>query len=288
MDANMVHVISSLPPVMLNRITVSEITGTISIACWIVVFVPQIYKIFKRKSANGLSVEFLVLWLIGDVFNIAGAMLQGLLFTVILLAAYYTLADVVLLVQCFWYSKRRNPPSILSRRNSEILFEELEPLIPSDFRERKRKRSEFYSNTFCVLVVIFSGFLSWYASYCSHYGKMRAGPHEAPPMEINGMAQVFGYLSAILYLSSRVPQILLNYRRKSCQGVSFLFFVFACLGNTLFILSVLIVSLDYNYLKINFSWLLGSAGTLLLDVTIFLQFFIYSNSEHSDRVKNTV
>ena len=56
---------------------------SISIACWIVVFSPQIIENFRRQSADGLSLLFLVVWLAGDVFNILGAILQGVLPTMV-------------------------------------------------------------------------------------------------------------------------------------------------------------------------------------------------------------
>ena len=52
------------------------------------------YENFKRKSLEGLSLTFIVLWLAGDVFNVLGAVLQGVLPTMIILAVYYTLADI--------------------------------------------------------------------------------------------------------------------------------------------------------------------------------------------------
>ncbi|OAL68662.1 PQ loop repeat protein [Trichophyton rubrum] len=81
----------------------SGICGSISIACWVVVFSPQIIENFRRSSADGLSLEFLIVWLAGDVFNIIGAVMQGVLPTMIILAVYYTIADIVLLGQCFYY-----------------------------------------------------------------------------------------------------------------------------------------------------------------------------------------
>ena len=49
-----------LEPIELNRRTVSEIAGSISIACWVVVFAPQIYENFRRKSSDGLSLMFII------------------------------------------------------------------------------------------------------------------------------------------------------------------------------------------------------------------------------------
>ena len=63
----------------------SKLTGnrSISIACWVVVFSPQIVENFRRGSADGLSLQFIIVWLAGDVFNILGAVLQGVLPTMV-------------------------------------------------------------------------------------------------------------------------------------------------------------------------------------------------------------
>ncbi|KAK0736903.1 PQ loop repeat-domain-containing protein, partial [Apiosordaria backusii] len=104
--------------------------------------------------------------------------------------------------------------------------------------------------------------------------------------------QVFGWLCAVLYLGSRLPQLLLNWRRKSTEGVSILFFLFACLGNLTYVLSILAYDpvctaengeckdgeaarIYWQYILVNLSWLAGSAGTLFLDMSIFVQFFLY-------------
>lgn len=94
----------------------------------------------------------------------------------------------------------------------------------------------------------------------------------------------------MLYLASRVPQILLNYRRKSCEGVSILFFMFAGMGNLTYVMSILayVPQGDWDpakyrmHLAVNASWLLGSVGTLILDAMIFAQFFMYQNPEDEE------
>ncbi|KAG5987094.1 hypothetical protein E4U54_005142 [Claviceps lovelessii] len=62
---------------------VSGICGSISIACWVIVFTPQLIANWKSGSADALSIQFVIVWLIGDVFNIAGAALQGVLPTMV-------------------------------------------------------------------------------------------------------------------------------------------------------------------------------------------------------------
>ncbi|GAV52269.1 hypothetical protein ZYGR_0AG02600 [Zygosaccharomyces rouxii] len=287
-----------LVPIEWNSENISGIAGSISIACWVIVFVPQIYENFHRKSAEGLSLMFVVLWLAGDVFNLVGAMLQHLLPTMIILAAYYTLADIILLIQCLWYGTEEkvdpvhlSPANPMSESVLQDVFHESEPLLHAEVRQHSNELNEeyqtlstnaellseheskrYFKDILIVAAVVIGGFLSWYISYCnnSHNSK----PSE-PDLTMNWLAQLFGYLSAVLYLGSRIPQILLNFQRKSCEGISFLFFLFACLGNGAFILSVMVISLDSKYLLVNASWLIGSLGTLFMDFVIFIQFFAY-------------
>ena len=67
----------------LDITALSQIAGCISIACWVVVFSPQIIENFRRSSAEGLSIVFVVIWLVGDVFNILGGVMQGILPTMV-------------------------------------------------------------------------------------------------------------------------------------------------------------------------------------------------------------
>lgn len=70
---------------------ISGICGSVSIACWVVVFSPQIIQNFQNRSADALSVQFVIIWLLGDVFNILGAVLQGVLPTMVRLPSHYLL-----------------------------------------------------------------------------------------------------------------------------------------------------------------------------------------------------
>ena len=75
-----------------------------------------------------------------------------------------------------------------------------------------------------------------------------------------------------------------------------LFFLFACIGNLTYVLSIFAYEVHCSgkhgkcargeaagiygrYILVNASWLAGSMGTLLLDMVIFAQFFLYSEGE---------
>jgi hypothetical protein len=67
-------------------------TGYMSLACWIVVYSPQIWENYQLKSGEGLSVTFIVLWLLGDITNAVGGAMAKLLPTVVILALYVSRA----------------------------------------------------------------------------------------------------------------------------------------------------------------------------------------------------
>ncbi|KAL4915601.1 PQ loop repeat-domain-containing protein [Aspergillus aurantiobrunneus] len=360
----------------INLEALSGICGSISIACWVVVFSPQIIENFRRGSADGLSLLFLVVWLAGDVFNILGSVLQGVLPTMIILAVYYTLADIVLLGQCFYYrgftlrddvssssgaeepDEIETPSPVISRKPTEhtsllsshethrthhsgagtshsrahehgvasapllspshrrhsassflhptVDGTHLSPVTPFIEPSKPSRKAKTIStlqsilfNLSAIALVCAAGISGWYVSLSSPVKhKKHASPHtpdDTNALFFDPLGQVFGYLCAVLYLGSRLPQILLNYKRKSTDGVSLLFFLFACLGNLTYVLSILAYSpvcervrhcetgelrrLYGRYILVNLSWLIGSFGTLFLDMCIFIQFFLYQDSD---------
>jgi solute carrier family 66 (lysosomal lysine-arginine transporter), member 1 len=364
-----------------------------------------------------LSLTFLLIWLLGDVFNILGAVLQGVLPTMIVLAVYYTLADIVLLLQCFYYrgftlsdaptktengtaaqptleddhvadeespllSRSSSPPARPysassasaahgsasnahhTRRHSSLArtlssssgvdgthLSPATPLLSDSEAEAPAARymkpisalQSMLFNTTALVLVCAAGAFGWWLSVGSRHGHGREGRGDFEPalgggvlrmlgagrdgneyardheeLEFDTLGQVFGYLCAVFYLGSRLPQLLLNYRRQSTEGVSILFFLFACVGNLTYVMSILAYDpICYHrrrgygedllfagdlqqrqtgqgrhhrwgscegdewwpkyswYMLVNLSWLIGSAGTLLLDFAIFVQFWMY-------------
>ncbi|KAK6071585.1 hypothetical protein SCUP515_07782 [Seiridium cupressi] len=308
--------------------------SSISIAAWIVVFSPQILENFRRSSADGLSLQFIIVWLLGDVFNILGAVFQGVLPTMLILAIYYTIADVVLLGQCFYYKgftwkdevvpppKKKKSPTVVAtgephertgllngsnplaqereRRDSNQSWSRLSPAVPMLSEQPatppppSTTLQVAFRNAVAVLMVCVAGVAGWYLSR-RYSGNRSSQPADDNLPQFDVLGQVFGWLCAVLYLGSRLPQILLNWRRKSVEGVSMLFFLFACLGNLTYVLSIFAYEptctkpnhcregeagrIYGRYILVNLSWLAGSFGTLLLDLGIFAQFFIYSTEE---------
>lgn len=314
------------------------ICSSISIACWIVVFTPQILENFRRKSADGLSLIFVVVWLSGDIFNVIGGILQHVQPTMIILAAYYVIADTILLAQCLHYRGYTFLPGPLKNQDdytvedheseeSPLLWREVVPrpeihgrrassssvstyaalsncatnsLTPKSSRSKIRS---VLSKLGAIILVFFAGIIGWDISY--HYSAyiFTHSPSDIPsirpsPTHLVLWGQIFGYICAALYLGARIPQIVHNYRRKSTEGLSPLFFIFACLGNLTYVLSIFTHTPscasvegseitgcsagEWNkkyagYILVNTSWIIGSAGTFMLDLVIFGQFCRYQH-----------
>lgn len=95
--------------VQLTRQAVSDASGTASLVVWIFAQSPQIYKNFRAKSVEGLSLVFLLQWTLGDLTNLVGAFLTHQLPIQIVIAAYMMLVDMTLCIQYAMYYRAPKP-----------------------------------------------------------------------------------------------------------------------------------------------------------------------------------
>ncbi|PTB68340.1 putative PQ-loop G protein-coupled receptor [Trichoderma citrinoviride] len=279
---------------------ISGIFGSISMAAWICVILPQMIVNYRAKSADGLSISFLVVWMIGDATNLVGGLFTHLAPTAIALAWYFCVADFLLISQCLYYNSvnarraaeaaeaNEDAPLLGERRPSHrrrsIASEDGGKIAPAG--DELIERSSWSSNAACLLGVYVVGFAGWYLSY-------KAGAYnETDPVVVNAasdllekIGMVLGYFSAVCYLCARIPQIIKNYREKSCEGLSILFFMLSLTGNLTYAISIVAYSQEKKYIINTIPWLIGSLGTVVEDATIFVQFRLYANNRRSDAVQ---
>ncbi|KDQ25593.1 hypothetical protein PLEOSDRAFT_1066693 [Pleurotus ostreatus PC15] len=227
--------------------TLSNILGWVSIACWIVVYSPQIYENYSLQSGEGLSVAFVVVWLLGDLCNLVGSAVAGLLPTVIIVAAY--------IYYYRWKKSSRLASSderapLLATVNAEDVGLQQEQVMPA-----KALAIRYASAS---LFVCAAGVTAWWiSSITASDEEIPQHPRKALRWEI----QAIGWTSAMLYLGARLPQILKNFKTR-CAGLSPALFLFAILGNGTYGLSICAKSMDRRYLITNASWLAGESVTL--------------------------
>ncbi len=199
---------------------------------------PQLLENYKCGSAEGISLSFLTVWLVGDITNGLGALWAGLVPTVIALAVYFCFADTVLIAQCLYYNsinarkaarKRSNPAdddtgpdareALLGRRNSDAFGLPGSRSRSSISRRRRSSQisgvrgdslpkileedggdSGWVRNTVSVVVVCAAGAVAWVVAW-------KVGVWKPTPEDLDGGSaglargpQILGYISALCYL----------------------------------------------------------------------------------------
>lgn len=271
------------PPVVLAwNEALSGVFGSISLASWIFLLVPQLVENYQQGSAEAISLTFLGIWFVGDVANLAGAIWAGLVPTVIAIAVYFCFADFVLIGQCLYYNavnRRRkerenaaqgfnaqqdgsfaarseetpllhesNPTPQVNRRLTDVTEENMG--LPGSRRRSSRRSTDdmrrnslerileeptklraWLKNTVSILGIIVVGTAGWAIAWKT--GAWRPTPTTADGDAQRGPvgAEILGYISAVLYLGARIPQIVKNQRERSCDGLSLLFFLLSLMGN---------------------------------------------------------
>lgn len=85
------------------------------------------------------------------------------------------------------------------------------------------------------------------------------------------VGQLIGWVSSFFYLGSRLSQIYKNWSRQSAEGLSLAMFVCAVSANMLYGFGILLRTYGWADLVSSAPWLLGSLGTVFLDLVIFSQ-----------------
>lgn len=184
-----------------------------------------------------------MIWMLGDVTNLFGCWKQNLLPTMIGLELYYTLCDLVILLQIFYY-RRRSASTVTSdgRRVPSVPQTESDPLLgarpdqpklnPSNSNPTTTWKSHLFAYLSAYVVICVIGVSCWLISEgrLALRDPTTSPPHVEDPIELwDTTAQVVGWISAAAYLGSRVPQIFKNQQTK-CKGLSMLFFMVCLLS----------------------------------------------------------
>ncbi|KAM7259779.1 hypothetical protein ACFE04_015520 [Oxalis oulophora] len=353
---------------------------------WFVAEIPQIITNFKDKSAQGLSISFLSTWIIGDLFNLAGCMLEpATLPTQFYMALLYTMTTTLLATQSLYYAyiyphkqqqrmlyqsehikviesgrkqnddfglKQANPVDRLRAESdmtdkanfssSPISFQ---PLPDSHGRgglyytsarslssshtptkgsllAQKRTNPEIFSSlnsieepllddhlstqsaparniktTLCLVpAFMFIGALIVHNSADKRENILFDNSNHGFVMQVgrkilqagDGLLQengegssdigtFLGWGMAAIYMGGRLPQIWLNIRRGNLEGLSPFMFIFALVGNSTYVASILVNSIKWSSIRPNLPWLVDAGGCVLLDGFVSLH-FIYSYS----------
>jgi solute carrier family 66 (lysosomal lysine-arginine transporter), member 1 len=236
--------------------------GILCIILWIFVLLPQFIETSRVKSSNAISYSMILLIFIGDCLStISSSFLQTnpiIFYTGI----FYIIFDIVFILQWFYYNTDSDCIDSITidsdnyfELNKNIYFWQKYPWITDDYNYNYNNNKLFIKvSTFILLVILLS---------------------ILPIITNNTFAIIISWLSVISYFVSRIPQIILNFKRKSTQGLSIYTFILIFFANTCFLISILIKSQKDDYLIKHLPWLIGSVVSIFIDIFIFYQFYIY-------------
>lgn len=257
----------------------SDLLSWISTVCWCFALLPQLWYNYENKSVEGLSPYLLILWCLGDSFNLVGCLLLKQLPFQIYLATYFVLNDIVLDLQYIYYNLIYSPRPLSKYSQTDIEESSVELLSDDNYSSILRENSAPTINSL-------KPGLSKSQLITTTTALLSISPASALPivnsattftMSFQNMGLLFAWSCTIIYCSSRIPQLYHNFKRKSVSGISPLLFSFALLANLTYALSILTTkeippNLTYKQFIINeLPYLLGSLGTIAFDLVYFFQ-----------------
>ncbi|KAI8393829.1 PQ loop repeat-domain-containing protein [Radiomyces spectabilis] len=281
------------------RDSISVLLGYLSIFCWLNAQMPQVIKNYRLHDAESLSFTFLTIWLIGDVANFIGCIETNQLRFQLYLSIYFIIIDTVLCMQWLYYVKfadnrlrqwlnPEEPKSYIynvestcsSSSQSRPLYDRESQLKSASLSTANQptEQTQLCGQTdrapkYTQLLVV--GVLS--LSVTTPTITSRDMSHVLSDEEMLWVGRFFAWLCTFLYLSSRLPQIAQNFRRRSVEGLSMALFFFAAMGNLTYTLSIFTnPHATRQSLLEAVPYIMGSAGTLMFDTVIFGQYLTYT------------
>ncbi|KAK9465068.1 PQ loop repeat-domain-containing protein [Lipomyces arxii] len=289
----------------------SQLFGYMSLFSWLWAQLPQVIANYRNQSVDGLSWLFLFNWFLGDATNLIGCLLTDQLPFQTFLATYYLIIDIILCAQYVYYSH-------IKAQTYYVLLSPSAPVSPGSpmstnssetIRSLNRRRANIMLSLSAIVAIAsamvtppsYSGFsvatlpgavlISGEGSdddFLAMAGKFTGLRRWFKLNDREFVGRVFAWACTTMYLTSRMPQIYKNFVRQSTSGLSVLLFIAAFLGNTFYTLSILssAATLDPSsggeremFLWEELPYLIGSAGTVGFDMTIFMQWIYYGEGK---------
>ena len=224
----------------------SNFLGVLSSVCYVVLYIPQIYNIYKLKISSGFSILFLMLWTTGDTSNLICVGAQKPLMTNLLIIGItcstmtYCLYTFVL----YYYTYKH------------------------DFN-----RLFIVSSSIVLICIQISSILTIYF-------------YEIDTDSKEFIADVFIWIYMITIISSKIPQIYKNYKKKEIYELSLYLHIFSFLGNVLYVVSIFTYQEGLDNIIRNIYWIVSGIILALLDIVLMTQWLIYyKRPEISDEVE---
>ncbi|OAE32648.1 hypothetical protein AXG93_1971s1070 [Marchantia polymorpha subsp. ruderalis] len=120
-------------------------------------------------------------------------------------------------------------------------------------------------------------------SYAGSSRRLLQGEFPAEDHDIvSSLGLILGWLMTCIYLTGRLPQIILNWSRDFVIGVSMSTVIFAFLGNATYLGSLLVRGVEWQRLKFVLPWVVDIAFCLFMDFFILQMMCQYLYHQRRD------
>ena len=254
--------------------TISNILGLLSSIVWGFALIPQLYQNYKAQDSDAISLFLILLWLVGDYLSMLTAQIKGISKVVVYVAIYHIIIGIIFTTQIIYY-RRKKYKRYFNDFYSPILDidEVTEQGVLNEVTEQdtigyynyllltQKEQIFIFSSTLFLII------LNTYFYFDLHQSIL--------------LADIVAWLTTLIFIGSRFPQMYLNYNRKSTQGLSVYSFIILNIANYLFLSSVLVnicdnIGNENVFFISNLQWILGPITGSLLDIILFYQFYIYN------------
>jgi uncharacterized protein with PQ loop repeat len=219
---------------MNTREIASFIVGICSSLIWFIAKIPQIKQNYQTKSVEGIALSMFILMFVGDILNLISIILTKGELSQYIVSAIFIVVDIILTTQILMYSCKNEEQEENSLE--EINIPKILPLTALAQMVNAIETEQIYKENLTGII--------------------------------------FSWISVLIYASSRIEQLIKNFKNKSVKNLS-VWFSLGMIGNVLYIVSILIISVEKQYLYNKLSWILSAGIPLICDVVIFIQRYIY-------------
>lgn len=222
----------------------SIILGAIANVMWLFVLIPQLLTNYKLKKTDGISLSLIISWIYGDILVIVSSYLKQSNKIVMYSSIYHILLIMVLGCQVLYYRVNNNSNGYERTEGPERTRGE---------DENKHEQVCGYLTKSEQMYILLS---------VGSLGTSVPGILFYPDL----MADIFGWCALGMFVSSRIPQIILNYERGSSKGISATSFILINISNYISLSSILVDIHNYDDFLKNLQWIISPFITSILDI----------------------
>jgi uncharacterized protein with PQ loop repeat len=191
----------------------------------------------------------LLLWSQADILSLIGTIMLYMPSSIVIIGWYHYLVGAIMIIFVLYYTEKYTQQNKDTNLNQD-----------TDGDTMKYTYKNYLVKCFATFL-----FLSINTCTCVILNMLIDKSHEET-------GAILGWITMSFYLIGRIPQMCMNYKRKSTEGLSLLMYIFTMCGNGVYLA---VITIDPAYIESNMPWIINCIVTILMDIFVICQYYIY-------------